>query len=443
MVDSVSVSTPFNEENKLKESLSIGDYSVPTDLTVSVSAPSQDHEISEISSIVESEKRSQQEKHHQDIVKRLRSELQLTKLSVSKKIVETEKILADKKQEIELLKQHAHLYSRENENLKKENNSLSQNIVDLQTKNLRHILEETSGKTKETVTGLEKRLTELTVKHQRVLKYIESGEFTFEEFNRLKASENSLIFKCETLGRENASFRKTAEKWKNKFTKLRHQYENRLQDEVAKLRQSLQKQIQMLRSSGAETLNSKMLENEQRRVTAEKEANYWRNLCEKLKSKVRGLEVNEEKKRLQLEEMETKKNELVQRLSFIASSKSKLEKELSETKQTSQASLENLKQDIAEHERRAQQYQLRIENQTKSLNEYEEAFLAVYGIVGVQGKNDIASSRTGSRDCWTFSGQRHSAARITLTNKPQGFTVVRVRTSGRALEENEKSTCDW
>jgi hypothetical protein len=139
MVDSVSVSTPFNEENKLKESLSIGDDSVPTDLTVSVSAPSQDHEISEISSIVESEKRSQQEKHHQDIVKRLRSELQLTKLSVSKKNVETEKILADKKQEIELLKQHAHLYSRENENLKKENNSLSQNIVDLQTKNLRHV----------------------------------------------------------------------------------------------------------------------------------------------------------------------------------------------------------------------------------------------------------------------------------------------------------------
>jgi hypothetical protein len=139
MVDSVSVSTPFNEENKLKESLSIGDDSVPTDLTVSVSAPSQDHEISEISSIVESEKRSQQEKHHQDIVKRLRSELQLTKLSVSKKNVETEKILSDKKQEIELLKQHAHLYSRENENLKKENNSLSQNIVDLQTKNLRHV----------------------------------------------------------------------------------------------------------------------------------------------------------------------------------------------------------------------------------------------------------------------------------------------------------------
>ena len=38
--------------------------------------------------------------------------------------------------------------------------------------------------------------------------------------------------------------------------------------------------------------------------------------------------MNEKKKRLQLEEAETKKNELVQRLSFIASTKSKLEKEL-------------------------------------------------------------------------------------------------------------------
>jgi hypothetical protein len=34
----------------------------------------------------------------------------------------------------------------------------------------------------------------------------------------------------------------------------------------------------MLRCSGAETVNSKMLENEQRRDNAEKEANYWKNL---------------------------------------------------------------------------------------------------------------------------------------------------------------------
>jgi hypothetical protein len=84
------------------------------------------------------------------------------------------------------------------------------------------ILEETAGKTKEHISGLEKRLTELTAKHQRTLKYIERGEFTFEEFYRLKASQNSLIKKCETLDRENVSFRRTAEKWKKKFTKLRY-----------------------------------------------------------------------------------------------------------------------------------------------------------------------------------------------------------------------------
>ena len=94
---------------------------------------------------------------------------------------------------------------------------------------------------------------------------------------------------------------------------------------------------------------------------------------------MRELEVKEEKRRLHLEKMETKKNELVQRLSFVASTKSKLEKELNETKQRAQATIDNLKQDITEHERRAQQYQIRIENQTKSLDEYEEAFLAIYG----------------------------------------------------------------
>ncbi len=104
---------------------------------------------------------------------------------------------------------------------------------------------------------------------------------------------------------------------------------------------------------------------------------------------MRELEVNEKKKRLQLEEAETKKNELVQRLSFIASTKSKLEKELSETKQLSQASIDNLKQDITEHERRAQEYQLRIENQTKNLNEYEEAFLAIYGVGKLQCRNSL------------------------------------------------------
>lgn len=139
MVDGVSASVPLNEGSKLSELLSIGEDSVPTDLTVSVSVPSQDQEISEISLIVDGEKKSQQEQYYQEVVKRLRIELQLQKLSVSKKDVETERILADKQQEIELLKQHVNLSHRENETLKKENNSLSQNIVDLQTKNLRQV----------------------------------------------------------------------------------------------------------------------------------------------------------------------------------------------------------------------------------------------------------------------------------------------------------------
>ncbi|KAK4002881.1 hypothetical protein OUZ56_004675 [Daphnia magna] len=386
MVDGVSASVPLNEGSKLSELLSIGEDSVPTDLTVSVSVPSQDQEISEISLIVDGEKKSQQEQYYQEVVKRLRIELQLQKLSVSKKDVETERILADKQQEIELLKQHVNLSHRENETLKKENNSLSQNIVDLQTKNLRllsenQVLEEVTAKTKEIVNELEKRITELTVKHQRALNFIEKDdEITFDEFERLRANQNVLLVKSQTLDRENESLRKSAEKWKKKFTKLRDQYENRLQDEVGKLRQSLQRQIQMLRSSGKEALESKLLETEQRRDKAMKEINYWRNMSEKLKSKIRESEVNEDKRRLQLEEVESKKNELVQHLSIIASTKSRLEKELNENKRKSEASIENLKQDISEHEKRTQQYQLRIESLTKSLNEYEEAFLAIYGV---------------------------------------------------------------
>ncbi|KAI9562233.1 hypothetical protein GHT06_013198 [Daphnia sinensis] len=403
MVDGVSASVPLNEGSKLPELLSIGEDSVPTDLTVSVSAPSQDQEISEISLIVDGEKKSQQEQYYQEIVKRLRIELQLQKLSVSKKDVETERILAEKQQEIELLKQHVNLSHRENETLKKENNSLSQNIVDLQTKNLRQVsrfhfnngihcgalrlllsenqvLEEATAKAKEIVNELEKRITELTVKHQRALNFIEKDEITFDEFERLRANQNVLLVKSQTLDQENESLRKSADKWKKKFNKLRDQYDNRLQNEVGKLRQSLQRQIQMLQSSGKEALESKLLETEQRRDKAVKEINYWKNMSEKLKSKIRECEVNEDKMRLKLEEVESKKNEFVQHLSIIASTKSRLEKELNETKRKSEASIENLKQDIGEHERRTQQYQLRIQGLTKSLNEYEEAFLAIYGV---------------------------------------------------------------
>lgn len=103
------------------------------------------------------------------------------------------------------------------------------------------------------------------------------------------------------------------------------------------------------------------------------------NRTEKLRSKVRELESIEDKKRLQLEQMEVTKSELVQRLSSVSSTKARLEKELDETKRQSQNNIDNLKKDIIAFERRSQEYEMRIENQMKSLREYEDAFLAIYG----------------------------------------------------------------
>lgn len=138
MVDSVSNSV--NENSKLKETITSED-SVPTDLTVSVNALSQDQEISEISDLVDDDKRTTQQRqlYHQEIVKRLRSELQLQKILLSQKNAEAERIQTETKQEVELLKQHVHLSTRENEALKKENAILSEEILDLQTKYFRYI----------------------------------------------------------------------------------------------------------------------------------------------------------------------------------------------------------------------------------------------------------------------------------------------------------------
>lgn len=77
--------------------------------------------------------------------------------------------------------------------------------------------------------------------------------------------------------------------------------------------------------------------------------------------------------------MEITKNELVQRLSSVSSIKTRLEKELGETKRVSQNSVDNLKQDIIALEKRSQENEMRIENQMKNLREYEDAFLAIYG----------------------------------------------------------------
>ena len=110
--------------------------------------------------------------------------------------------------------------------------------------------------------------------------------------------------------------------------------------------------------------------------------------CSKLRSKIRELEFAEDKKRLQTEQTEATKNELVQRLGVMTAAKARLVREFGEYKRSSETSINSLKQEINENERRSQQNHMRVENLTKILQEYEEAFLALYG-VGMY--NDIKS----------------------------------------------------
>ncbi len=83
------------------------------------------------------------------------------------------------------------------------------------------IIEENEAKSKENADRFEKKFTELSAKYQQILKDIQKDEFTFEKFEHLKSTKNSLIVKCQTLDRESVSARKAAEKWKKKFTSLR------------------------------------------------------------------------------------------------------------------------------------------------------------------------------------------------------------------------------
>lgn len=62
------------------------------------------------------------------------------------------------------------------------------------------------------------------------------------------------------------------------FDSNSNQYDDRLQVEVAKIRHSLQRQIEMLRTSNTEILESKLLETEQRREKTEKDLIHWKNL---------------------------------------------------------------------------------------------------------------------------------------------------------------------
>ena len=62
-----------------------------------------------------------------------------------------------------------------------------------------------------------------------------------------------------------------------KWVSFRNEYDSRLHNEVEKLRQSLQKQIEMLRISGTEMMESRMLQTEHHRDKATQEINYWKN----------------------------------------------------------------------------------------------------------------------------------------------------------------------
>ena len=83
------------------------------------------------------------------------------------------------------------------------------------------IIGETAGKSKENESSLERKLTELTAKHKRLLDGIEKDEFSFEQFEILNTNQKSLTLKCQTLSRENAASKRTIDKWKKKFTNLR------------------------------------------------------------------------------------------------------------------------------------------------------------------------------------------------------------------------------
>lgn len=95
--------------------------------------------------------------------------------------------------------------------------------------------------------------------------------------------------------------------------------------------------------------------------------------------KVRELESKSDKTWIQLEQAETIKNELMQRLAGTSSSRARLERELDETKREMQTTIDSLRQDLARQERLSQQAQLQNDSQTKRLREYEEAFLGIHG----------------------------------------------------------------
>jgi len=119
-------------KNTSKEIEVHNDDSVPTDLTVSISGPSQ--ELNQDRSDAHS---FENEAGNGDIVKRLRSEIKYLNLELQLKNVPLEKLLTETRQEVELLKQHVHLSNAKVKTLEKENALLSDKYLELQIFNLR------------------------------------------------------------------------------------------------------------------------------------------------------------------------------------------------------------------------------------------------------------------------------------------------------------------
>ena len=80
------------------------------------------------------------------------------------------------------------------------------------------------------------------------------------------------VCRFEVIGQQQNYVKKCIEN-----VSFRDQYESQLQEEIGKMRNSLQSHIEMLRSSSTEHLESRLLESEQKRAKAAQEASHWRH----------------------------------------------------------------------------------------------------------------------------------------------------------------------
>ena len=160
------------------------------------------------------------------------------------------------------------------------------------------IIEEEAINVKKVAKELETKWVSLTETHGQVIERINKGGFSFDEFERLREKKTLLEAQCHSLTKENQLAQKAAKKWRNKFDKLkyfyrhswiiyqlvltndllqfflviRNEYEKCLEGEMTQLRQSVQMQIKVLRLSGTEHLEERLLEVEQGKGKALHEA---------------------------------------------------------------------------------------------------------------------------------------------------------------------------